>query len=66
MNWLESHEFVAQTDPEIWEAITLEVGRQRDHIELIASENFVSKELAKFLGLELNQRKQSSGLPTFL
>ena len=32
MNWLESHEFVAQADPEIWQAITLEVGRQRDHI----------------------------------
>ena len=31
-----------------------------------ASENFISEELAKFLGLELNPRKQSSGLPTFL
>ena len=27
-------------DPEVAKAIELEVGRQNDHIELIASENF--------------------------
>ena len=34
---------VMNYDSEIAEAIKLEVGRQNDHIELIASENFVSK-----------------------
>ena len=53
MNWLEFHEFVAQADPEIWQAITLEVGRQRDHIELIASENFVSRAVLAALGSPL-------------
>ena len=35
-------ESLATRDPEIAEAIGLELGRQRDEIELIASENIVS------------------------
>ena len=35
-------DFLAQTDPEIAEIIDLELGRQRSHIELSASENFTS------------------------
>lgn len=31
-----------ETDPHIWQAITDEAIRQKDHIELIASENYVS------------------------
>ena len=62
MNWLESHEFVAQADPEIWQAITLEVGRQRDHIELIASENFVSRAVLAALGSPLTN-KYAEGYP---
>ena len=34
---------LAETDPEIARAIDLELGRQRDEIELIASENIVSR-----------------------
>ena len=33
---------LAKYDKEIYDATCLELGRQRDHIELIASENFVS------------------------
>ena len=62
MNWLESHEFVAQADPEIWQAITLEVGRQRDHIELIASENFVSRAVLAAMGSPLTN-KYAEGYP---
>ena len=34
---------LAESDPEIAEAIQLELGRQQHEIELIASENIVSK-----------------------
>ena len=34
---------LAQSDPEIARSIELELGRQRDEIELIASENIVSR-----------------------
>ena len=33
---------IAQTDPEIAEALKAELSRQQNNIELIASENFVS------------------------
>ena len=33
---------IAQTDPELWNAIQLENRRQEEHIELIASENYAS------------------------
>ena len=35
-------EFLADNDPAIAKLIGSELGRQRDHLELIASENFVS------------------------
>ena len=38
-----SFDEVKAFDPELAEAMDLELGRQRDHIELIASENFVSR-----------------------
>ena len=41
---------VAETDPEIAEAIGLELDRQRDEIELIASENIVSKAVLEAQG----------------
>jgi glycine hydroxymethyltransferase len=37
-------------DPEIVEAMDLELGRQKSHIELIASENFVSKAVMQAAG----------------
>jgi glycine hydroxymethyltransferase len=41
---------LAAADPEIARAITLELGRQRDEIELIASENIVSKAVLEAQG----------------
>ena len=38
-----SFEEVVKADPELAKAMELETNRQNDHIELIASENFVSK-----------------------
>ncbi|HNI74856.1 MAG TPA: hypothetical protein PLX65_15240, partial [Accumulibacter sp.] len=37
-----SKETLAKFDPEIWQAIEHENQRQEQHIELIASENYVS------------------------
>ena len=34
---------LAEVDPEVYEAIQREVGRQRSQLELIASENFTSE-----------------------
>jgi glycine hydroxymethyltransferase len=41
---------LAETDPEIAEAIRLELGRQQHEIELIASENSVSKAVLEAMG----------------
>ena len=41
---------LAATDPEIARAIELELGRQRDEIELIASENIVSRSVLEAQG----------------
>ena len=41
---------LAETDPEVAHAIGLELGRQRDKIELIASENIVSRAVLEALG----------------
>src|SRR5438445_9559911 len=53
---------LAETDPELAEAIRLELGRQRDEIELIASENFVSKAVLEAQGSVLTN-KYAEGLP---
>jgi glycine hydroxymethyltransferase len=50
------------TDPEIAEAIGLELGRQRDEIELIASENIVSRAVLEAQGSVLTN-KYAEGLP---
>src|SRR4029077_10620323 len=49
-------------DPEIDNAIKLELGRQRDEIELIASENFVSRAVLEAQGSVLTN-KHAEGLP---
>ena len=49
-------------DPEVAKAIELEVGRQNDHIELIASENFVSKAVMAAMGSWLTN-KYAEGYP---
>jgi glycine hydroxymethyltransferase len=51
-----------ESDPEIAEAIRLELGRQRDEIELIASENFVSRGVLEAQGSVLTN-KYAEGLP---
>jgi glycine hydroxymethyltransferase len=53
---------LAGTDPEIVEAIRLEQGRQRDEIELIASENIVSRAVLEAQGSVLTN-KYAEGLP---
>ena len=53
---------VMNYDSEIAEAIKLEVGRQNDHIELIASENFVSKAVMSAMGSWLTN-KYAEGYP---
>jgi glycine hydroxymethyltransferase len=53
---------LAETDPEIAEAVRNELGRQRDEIELIASENIVSRAVLEAQGSVLTN-KYAEGLP---
>jgi glycine hydroxymethyltransferase len=53
---------LAETDPDVAAAITSEVGRQRDEIELIASENIVSRAVLEAQGSVLTN-KYAEGLP---
>ena len=53
---------LAQTDPEIADAIARELERQRDEIELIASENIVSRAVLEAQGSVLTN-KYAEGLP---
>jgi glycine hydroxymethyltransferase len=53
---------LADSDPEIAEAIKRELGRQRDEIELIASENIVSRAVLEAQGSVLTN-KYAEGLP---
>ena len=57
-----SFEEVKEFDPEIAAAISDELERQRDHIELIASENFVSKAVMAAMGSPLTN-KYAEGYP---
>ncbi len=53
---------LAQSDPEIWEAVSAENRRQEDHIELIASENYASPAVMAAQGSQLTN-KYAEGLP---
>ena len=53
---------LAESDPEIADAIFRELGRQRDEIELIASENIVSRAVLEAQGSVLTN-KYAEGLP---
>jgi glycine hydroxymethyltransferase len=55
-------EDLASRDPEIFGAITNELGRQRDEIELIASENIVSKAVMQAQGSVMTN-KYAEGYP---
>ncbi|MGQ0650706.1 MAG: serine hydroxymethyltransferase [Betaproteobacteria bacterium] len=50
------------SDPEVWEAIRLEHQRQEDHVELIASENYVSRQVLMAQGSALTN-KYAEGYP---
>jgi len=53
---------LADRDPEIAEAVRLELGRQRDEIELIASENIVSRAVLEAQGSVMTN-KYAEGYP---
>ena len=53
---------VAETDKEVADAMALELKRQRDNIELIASENLVSPQVMAAMGSVLTN-KYAEGLP---
>ncbi|MBQ9990014.1 MAG: serine hydroxymethyltransferase [Lachnospiraceae bacterium] len=57
-----SFEEIKQVDPEIAQAIVDEQKRQNDHIELIASENWVSKAVMAAMGSPLTN-KYAEGYP---
>ena len=53
---------IMNTDPEIADAIKAEMERQNSHIELIASENWVSKAVMAAMGSPLTN-KYAEGYP---
>ncbi|MBA1336827.1 MAG: Serine hydroxymethyltransferase [Firmicutes bacterium] len=53
---------ISRTDPEVYSAIMKELGRQRNKIELIASENFVSPAVMEAMGNHLTN-KYAEGYP---
>ncbi len=57
-----SYDRIRQFDPEIYGAMMRELQRQRDHIELIASENFVSPAVMEAMGSHLTN-KYAEGYP---
>ncbi|MGI6002904.1 MAG: serine hydroxymethyltransferase [Lachnospiraceae bacterium] len=57
-----SFDEVKKQDPEIAEAIELEIGRQNQNIELIASENFTSRAVMAAMGSPLTN-KYAEGYP---
>jgi len=57
-----SFDEVSKADPQLAEAMELELNRQRNNIELIASENFVSKAVMAAMGSPLTN-KYAEGYP---
>jgi glycine hydroxymethyltransferase len=53
---------LAQTDPEIYDAIQREIDRQHSHLELIASENFTSEAILQAAG-SVFTNKYAEGYP---
>ena len=56
------YEILKELDPEIFQAMDAELARQREHIELIASENFVSPAVLAAMGSHLTN-KYAEGYP---
>ena len=57
-----SKQTIQNVDPAVWEAIKSEIGRQEDHIELIASENYASPAVLEAQG-SLLTNKYAEGYP---
>ncbi len=55
-------DIIRAADPAVADAMELELGRQRDHLELIASENFVSEAVMAAMGSHLTN-KYAEGYP---
>ncbi|HUX37587.1 MAG TPA: serine hydroxymethyltransferase [Rectinemataceae bacterium] len=53
---------IEKYDPELWKAMQLESGRQRDNLELIASENYTSQAVLEAAGSILTN-KYAEGYP---
>ena len=56
------YDTIRRQDPEVYAAMMRELQRQRDHIELIASENFVSPAVMEAMGSHLTN-KYAEGYP---
>ncbi|MBQ1965165.1 MAG: serine hydroxymethyltransferase [Clostridia bacterium] len=61
-NYLDTINFVRNFDSQVADAMELELGRQRDNIELIASENYVSPAVMAAMGSVLTN-KYAEGYP---
>lgn len=57
-----SYETIKMSDPELHGAMKKELERQRDHIELIASENFTSRAVMEAMGSHITN-KYAEGYP---
>ena len=57
-----SYEQIRRQDPEVYASMMRELTRQQDHIELIASENFVSPAVMEAMGSHLTN-KYAEGYP---
>ena len=57
-----SYEQIKRQDPEVYASMMRELARQQDHIELIASENFVSPAVMEAMGSHLTN-KYAEGYP---
>ena len=57
-----NYEAVLRTDPEVHASMMRELRRQQDHLELIASENFVSEAVLQAVGSHLTN-KYAEGYP---
>ena len=57
-----NYEHLLQADPELYASMERELARQRDHLELIASENFTSPAVMEAVGSHLTN-KYAEGYP---
>ena len=56
------YDILKHEDPELFESMERELTRQRNHIELIASENFTSRAVMEAMGSHLTN-KYAEGYP---